>query len=53
MRKWRVSGAWRTQMKWCWDWEILMAMWGNVQKDLKAYMAGMDKGKEILKEECY
>ena len=30
------------QMKWCWDWEISMAMWGNVQKDLKVYMEGME-----------
>ena len=23
------------KVRWCWDWEISMAMWGNVQKDLK------------------
>ena len=30
------------QMKWCCDWEISMAMWGNVKKDLKVYMEGME-----------
>ena len=40
MRKWRVSGVWQTQMNW--DREILMVMLGNVQKDLKAIMEGMD-----------
>ena len=42
MRKWHVSGAWQTKVNRCWDWEISMAMLGDVRKDLKVYMEGME-----------
>ena len=41
-RIWRVSEVRQTQMNWCWDWEISMVMLGNVGKDLKVYMEGME-----------
>ena len=37
-REWNMQ----TQMNWCWDWEISMAMRGNVEKDLEVYMEGME-----------
>ena len=43
MRKWRVSGIWQTQMNWCWDWEISIAMLENERKDLKVCMEGIEK----------
>ena len=30
-----------------------MIMLGNVRKDLKVYMEGMEEGKETLTKECY
>ena len=40
-----MSGAWQTKMNWCWDWEISMAMLGNVRKDLESIHGGYGIGK--------
>ena len=40
--EWHVNGACQTKMNWRWDWEISMAILGNVRKDLKVYMEGME-----------
>ena len=42
MRKWRVSGVCETQIIRGWDWEISMVVLGNVQKDFKVYVEGME-----------
>ena len=52
-----MSEVWETQMNWCWDWEISLVMLGNLRKDLKVYMEGMEKGERnaegrILSDFC-